>query len=71
VITLCYPFGGYVRRLKLVTGVDISTRPVRRFGKDGNVVNRSSLTAAAAPKRSTFCWSLAMISGYLVGGSIG
>jgi len=45
----------YIHLLKLVTGVDISTRPVRRFGKDGNAVKRSSLTAAAAPKRRAFC----------------
>jgi hypothetical protein len=43
-----------VRLLKLVTGVDTSTRPERRSGSAGKTVNRSSLTAAAAPKRSNF-----------------
>lgn len=34
-------------RLKLVTGVDISTRPVSRGGSEGNAKNRRSLRAAA------------------------
>ena len=50
--------------MKLVTGVDISTRPVRRFGKDGKAVNNSNRTAAAAPKRRAFCLSTAIMSGY-------
>jgi hypothetical protein len=44
--------GSLLHLLKLVTGVDISTRPVRIFGRDGNAVKRSSRTAAAAPKSS-------------------
>jgi len=41
-----------VHRLKLVTGVDTSTRPPRRSGKAGKTVESSSRTAAAAPNRS-------------------
>ena len=33
--------------LKLVIGVDISTRPVRRPGRDGNAKKSTSLRAAA------------------------
>jgi hypothetical protein len=42
--------------LKLVTGVDTSTRPPRRAGRAGKTVNSSSLAAAAAPYRRSFCW---------------
>ena len=35
--------------LKLVTGVDISTLPVNRSGREGKAKNKSSLTAAAEP----------------------
>lgn len=46
---------GYIHLLKLVTGVDTSTRPARRSGSAGKTVNRSNRTAAAAPKSSIFC----------------
>jgi len=36
--------------LKLVTGVEISTRPVRRSGRPGKKVNRARRRAAAAAK---------------------
>jgi len=55
----------YIRRLKLVTGVDISTRPVRTVGKDGKAVNKSSRIPAADAKRSAFCLSIADHSCYL------
>lgn len=50
----------YVHRLKLVTGVEISTRPVRRSGKEGNARKRTRRTAAAKPKSSAFCRSIAI-----------
>ena len=37
----------YSHLLKLVTGVDISARPVSRGGSDGKAKNRSSRRAAA------------------------
>lgn len=40
--------------LKLVTGVETSTRPVRMSGSEGNMANRANLTAAAAAKRVIF-----------------
>jgi len=43
--------------LKLVTGVEISTRAVKRSGSPGNEVKRRSLTAAAAPKITAFLLS--------------
>ena len=46
---------GYIHLLKLVTGVDTSTRPARRSGSAGKTVKRSKRTAAAAPKSSSFC----------------
>lgn len=36
-----------LHRLKLVTGVDISARPVRRSGKRGKAENRRKRSAAA------------------------
>lgn len=45
---------GYTHLLKLVTGVDISTRPVNKFGRPGNEVKRMSRKAAAAPKSAAF-----------------
>lgn len=36
-----------VHRLKLVTGVEISARPVRRFGRRGKAVNNKKRNAAA------------------------
>ena len=51
----------YIRLLKLVTGVEISTRPVRRSGSDGKAVNRRSRRPAAAANRSNFRLSMAII----------
>lgn len=39
-----------VHRLKLVTGVEISTRPVNRSGRPGKKANRASRRAAAPAK---------------------
>jgi len=47
--------------LKLVTGVDISTRPVRRSGRLGKVVKSRIRTAAAAPNRAAFRLSRDML----------
>jgi hypothetical protein len=47
-----------IHLLKLVTGVDISTLPVRTGGKDGNAVNSSRRIAAADPKSRAFCLSI-------------
>lgn len=51
-----------IRLLKLVTGVDTSTRPARRLGRPGKTVNSSSRSAAAPPKRSAFCLSTAIVA---------
>lgn len=50
-------------RLKLVTGVDISTRPVSRCGSEGNAKNSSSLRAAAVAYSRAFSFrrSITMI----------
>lgn len=53
--------GAFIRRLKLDTGVDNSTRPARRDGKEGKAVNRSKRTAAAAVNRRELCWSRPMV----------
>ena len=47
-----------VHLLKLVTGVEISTRLVRRVGKDGKTANSRRRTAAAEPNSSAFCLSM-------------
>jgi len=47
-----------LHRLKLVTGVEISTRLVRTSGSEGKVVNRRSRIAAADPKSSALCLSI-------------
>lgn len=44
----------YIHLLKLVTGVEISTRPVSKSGSPGNEVNSKSRKAAAAPNRAAF-----------------
>ena len=49
-----------LRRLKLVTGVDISTRPVRRSGKEGKAKKKMSLKTAAEVKRMAFRRSITM-----------
>jgi hypothetical protein len=41
---------GYLHRLKLVMGVEISTRPVKRSGSPGNARNRTSRNSAAPAK---------------------
>lgn len=51
----------YVRLLKLVTGVEISTLPVNRSGNDGKAVNRSKRTAIAEAKSAAFRRSMAML----------
>ena len=50
-------------RLKLVTGVEISTRPVRRFGREGKAKKSTSLRAAAEVKRVVFRRSITMFDG--------
>jgi hypothetical protein len=47
--------------LKLVTGVDISTRAVSKSGRPGNEVKSRSRTAAAAPKRAAFLLSTLIV----------
>ena len=49
-----------LHRLKLVTGVDISTRPVRRTGREGKVKKSTSLRAAAEVNRMAFRRSITM-----------
>lgn len=39
--------------MKLVTGVDISSRPVKVAGRPGKAVKRSRRTAAAEANRAT------------------
>jgi hypothetical protein len=51
-----YAYGQCAHLLKLVTGVDTSTRPVSRSGRAGKTVDSDRRTAAAAPKSSSFCW---------------
>ena len=55
-----------LHRLKLVTGVDISTRPVRRLGREGKAKKRTSLRTAAEVKSDAFRLSITMLndSGY-------
>jgi hypothetical protein len=47
--------------LKLVTGVEISTRAVNRSGRPGNEVKSRSRTAAAPPKITAFLLSMLML----------
>lgn len=51
-----------VRLLKLVTGVEISTRLVSSAGSDGNTVKSSKRRAAAAAKRAKVRVSYLMAS---------
>ena len=51
-----------LRRLKLVTGVDISTRPVRRSGREGKAKKKMSLSTAAEVKRMAFRRSMTMMN---------
>lgn len=50
-----------IHLLKLVTGVEISARPVRRSGSRGKAEKRKKRRAAAEPKSSTFRRSMAMM----------
>ena len=50
-----------IHLLKLVTGVEISTRAVNRSGSPGKPVKRSSRTAAAAPNSVAFLLSILII----------
>jgi hypothetical protein len=50
--------------LKLVTGVEISTRPVSRSGSPGKEVKMRRRTAAAAPKRAAFRLSRLILANY-------
>jgi hypothetical protein len=43
--------------LKLVTGVDSSTRPASRPGRAGKTVDSDRRRAAAAPKSSAVFWA--------------
>lgn len=52
--------------LKLVTGVEISTRPVRTGGKEGNAVNNSRRIATAEPNNRAFCLSMTGIACYRI-----
>lgn len=47
--------------LKLVTRVDISTRPVNKTGREGNAKNRINRSAEAAPKTISFRRSITII----------
>lgn len=50
-----------IRLLKLVTGVEISTRPVRRSGKEGNPRKRNNRSAEAAPNNAVFRRSMTIV----------
>ena len=50
-----------IRLLKLVIGVDISTRPVNKPGSPGNEVNRSRRAAAAAPNSAALLLSMSIM----------
>ena len=50
-----------IHLLKLVTGVEISTRAVNRSGRPGKEVKRRSRTAAAAPKMAAFLLSILIL----------
>ena len=51
-------FREHIRLLKLVTGVDISTRPARRFGRAGKVKNRNKRRIVAEIYRRAFRLSM-------------
>ena len=52
-----------LHRLKLVTGVEISTRPVRKAGREGKAKKNANLRAAAEVKRMAFRRSMTMFIG--------
>jgi hypothetical protein len=52
----------FLHLLKLVTGVDISTRAVNKSGKPGKEVKRRRRTAAAAPNKAAFLLSTFIIN---------
>lgn len=56
--------------LKLVTGVEISTRAVNRSGRPGNPVKRSNRTAAAAPNKVAFLLSILIMGFFLSKGKL-
>ena len=56
-----------LRRLKLVTGVDISTRPVRRPGSEGKAKKQMSLITAAEVNRMAFRRSMTMMNVFFFG----
>lgn len=51
----------HIHLLKLLTGVEISTRPVRRSGKEGKPRKRSSRSAEAAPNNAAFRRSMTIV----------
>lgn len=51
---------GAIHLLKLVTGVDTSTRPVRRSGRPGNTRTSRIRTTAAPPSNTAFLLSTAI-----------
>ena len=55
-----------IHLLKLFTGVDISTLPVSRSGREGNPTNSTSRSAAAAPKRAAFRRSITIVKFFSV-----
>ena len=61
VMTLGRPGTQYAHLLKLVTGDDISTRPVRKSGREGKPAKSTRRIADAAPKRSNFRRSRAIV----------
>ena len=58
---IAHIFKFYSRRLKLVTGVDISTRPARRLGKEGKPRKSRSRNAEAAPYKMVFRRSIVIL----------
>ena len=57
----------YVHLLKLVTGVESSTRLVRSAGKEGKTAKRRSRTSDAPVKRAMVCLSKLMAIESLLG----
>lgn len=56
----CHPASQYSHRLKLLTGVDTSTRPVNKSGSEGNRTQSSNRKTKAAPKTAAFLRSTDM-----------
>lgn len=55
-------FSSHLRRLKLLTGVETSTLPVKRSGKEGKRQTSRRRRTKAAPKTPIFRRSIAMTS---------